>query len=346
MLLEFLETAWREPDEGIWEVRGARRHFTHSKVMAWVAFDRAVRTRRGARPRRAGRALARAARRDPRRGLRAGLRRRARLVHAVVRLAGARREPAADPARRLPARHRPARARHRRGDRARAARGRLRPPLPHARSRASTACLPARASSCRARSGSSTTRAARPPRRRARALRAAARPRNDVGLLAEEYDPTAGRLLGNFPQAFTHLALVNSAFNLAPHLPSPMHKRHAAGRGRGSGPAARVHRRSVLADRRGLIGPDLGGQTRCRTRSACSASSTQVHRGVLWLRPPPGSRPKREAAARGVRSRTRGRSSRRRSAQGSLRVAAATDCAARPTASATSRKHSGAQERR
>ena len=50
---------------------------------------------------------------------------------------------------------------------------------------------------------------------------------NDLGLLAEEYDPKAGRLLGNFPQAFTHLALVNSAFNLAPHLPSPMHKRHA-----------------------------------------------------------------------------------------------------------------------
>jgi GH15 family glucan-1,4-alpha-glucosidase len=41
-LLEFLESHWDEPDEGIWEVRGGRRHFTHSKVMAWVAFDRAV----------------------------------------------------------------------------------------------------------------------------------------------------------------------------------------------------------------------------------------------------------------------------------------------------------------
>jgi GH15 family glucan-1,4-alpha-glucosidase len=41
-LLDWLETGWREPDEGIWEVRGPRRHFTHSKVMAWVAFDRAV----------------------------------------------------------------------------------------------------------------------------------------------------------------------------------------------------------------------------------------------------------------------------------------------------------------
>ncbi len=43
-LLEFLEVAWRQPDSGIWEVRGPSRHFTHSKVMAWVAFDRAVRT--------------------------------------------------------------------------------------------------------------------------------------------------------------------------------------------------------------------------------------------------------------------------------------------------------------
>jgi GH15 family glucan-1,4-alpha-glucosidase len=43
-LLEWLETGWREPDYGIWEVRGEPRHFTHSKVMAWVAMDRAVRS--------------------------------------------------------------------------------------------------------------------------------------------------------------------------------------------------------------------------------------------------------------------------------------------------------------
>ena len=43
-LLEFLEEAWRRPDAGIWEVRGPARHFTHSKVMCWVAFDRAIRT--------------------------------------------------------------------------------------------------------------------------------------------------------------------------------------------------------------------------------------------------------------------------------------------------------------
>jgi GH15 family glucan-1,4-alpha-glucosidase len=41
-LLEHLEKVWTEPDTGIWEIRSAPRHFTHSKVMAWVAFDRAV----------------------------------------------------------------------------------------------------------------------------------------------------------------------------------------------------------------------------------------------------------------------------------------------------------------
>jgi GH15 family glucan-1,4-alpha-glucosidase len=42
-LMNFLETGWKQPDEGIWEVRGPRQHFTHSKVMAWLAADRAVR---------------------------------------------------------------------------------------------------------------------------------------------------------------------------------------------------------------------------------------------------------------------------------------------------------------
>ena len=41
-LMRFLEFNWQEPDEGIWEVRGGRKHFTHSKMMAWLAFDRAV----------------------------------------------------------------------------------------------------------------------------------------------------------------------------------------------------------------------------------------------------------------------------------------------------------------
>jgi GH15 family glucan-1,4-alpha-glucosidase len=42
VVLEYLSTVWRQPDEGLWEVRGGPQHFVHSKVMAWVAFDRAA----------------------------------------------------------------------------------------------------------------------------------------------------------------------------------------------------------------------------------------------------------------------------------------------------------------
>ncbi len=42
-IIEYVESIWREPDDGIWESRGPRRHYTYSKVMAWVVFDRAVR---------------------------------------------------------------------------------------------------------------------------------------------------------------------------------------------------------------------------------------------------------------------------------------------------------------
>ena len=53
--------------------------------------------------------------------------------------------------------------------------------------------------------------------------------RNDLGLLSEEYDPVAQRLLGNFPQAFTHVALVNSAFNLT-RAEKPAEQRAHAGK--------------------------------------------------------------------------------------------------------------------
>src|SRR3546814_4886393 len=42
VFMDFLESNWDEPDEGLWEMRGPRRDFTHSKIMAWVAMDRAV----------------------------------------------------------------------------------------------------------------------------------------------------------------------------------------------------------------------------------------------------------------------------------------------------------------
>ena len=55
---------WREPDNGLWEIRGEPQHFTHSRLMVWVAFDRAVHARRDLRPRGTGGEVAR----DPRRG--------------------------------------------------------------------------------------------------------------------------------------------------------------------------------------------------------------------------------------------------------------------------------------
>jgi GH15 family glucan-1,4-alpha-glucosidase len=52
--------------------------------------------------------------------------------------------------------------------------------------------------------------------------------RNDVGLLAEEYDPRARRQLGNFPQAFSHVALVSSAYNLSKAEPSKPARQRAS----------------------------------------------------------------------------------------------------------------------
>jgi GH15 family glucan-1,4-alpha-glucosidase len=49
--------------------------------------------------------------------------------------------------------------------------------------------------------------------------------RNDVGLLSEEYEPGTKRLLGNFPQAFSHLSLINTAYNLTVHPDRPAHHR-------------------------------------------------------------------------------------------------------------------------
>jgi GH15 family glucan-1,4-alpha-glucosidase len=101
-LLDFLTTRWQEPDEGIWEIRGPRRQFTHSKVMAWVAFDRAVKAVEDFDLPGSGRRVARAADAIHAQVCDRGLRRRARLLRPGLRLAEARRLAAADPPGRLP----------------------------------------------------------------------------------------------------------------------------------------------------------------------------------------------------------------------------------------------------
>ena len=244
-LMEFLEGAWDKPDEGIWEVRGPRRHFTHSKVLAWVAFDRAIEAVESFDLPGPVDRWRRIRARDPRRGLPRGLRRRAELVHAELRLDGARRVDAADPARRLPAARRPARRRHGRRDPARPdarrlrrcatrRRGQRRRRAHRRRGRVPAVLVLARRRAARCWAASDE---ARELFERLLAIR------NDLGLLSEEYDPHAKRLLGNFPQAFTHVGLVNSAYNLSHQRPM----RHE--------PAPTPTRRRTLSAARGIRRP-------------------------------------------------------------------------------------------
>jgi GH15 family glucan-1,4-alpha-glucosidase len=226
-LLAYLEDAWQEPDQGIWEIRSVPRHFVHSKVMAWVAFDRAVRTIEEQ-----GLEGDVDKWRDVRDTIHAQVCERGfdAKLGSFVRSYGSKELdasllllplvgflPASDPRIRgtieaieadlvedgLVLRYRT----HRKGvDGLPPGEGVF---LPCSFWLVDCYELIGRRDEARALFNRLVGLA------------------NDVGLLAEEYDPAAGRLLGNFPQAFTHLALVNSAFNVLPHLPSPMHRRHA-----------------------------------------------------------------------------------------------------------------------
>jgi GH15 family glucan-1,4-alpha-glucosidase len=215
-LLDWLEDGWRKEDAGIWEVRGPARHFTHSKVMAWVAFDRAVRFceefgRRGPVERwRAVREEIRAqvltrAWSDERQAftqsfgsndldasvllmplvgfLPAADERFAKSVDAI------RRELTVDG---LVARYRT------REDAAVDG-------LP----RGEGVFLPCSFWLAHVLALQGKVDEAREMFERLLDLR------NDVGLLSEEYDPVEGRLLGNFPQAFTHVTLVDTALVLS-----------------------------------------------------------------------------------------------------------------------------------
>jgi GH15 family glucan-1,4-alpha-glucosidase len=224
-ILAHLEKIWEQPDEGIWEVRSGRQHFTYSKVMAWVAFDRAVRTVESHGldgPAERWRAI-----RDE--------------IHADVCAKGWNEElgsftqsygsaeldasllllplvgflPADEP--RI------------RGTVEAVERELLQDGLVlrYRTREAGVDGLPPGEGvflpcsfwlcNCYALLGREADAHALFERLLGLA--------NDLGLLAEEYDPVGGRLLGNFPQAFTHLALVETAFTLAPHVPTPARQR-------------------------------------------------------------------------------------------------------------------------
>ena len=213
-LLDYLESCWTQSDNGIWEVRGPRRHYTHSKVMAWVAFDRAIKAVEQydlAGPVKRWRTVrAKIHAQICRKGYDA-------VRNSFVQYYGSREVDASlllmpivgflppdDP-------------------RVRGTLAAIRRDLVvdglviRYRSSPKVDALPAGEgvflpcsfwlvdNLCLAGYRAQAERLFK----RLLALR------NDVGLLAEEYDPTAPRQLGNFPQALTHMALIVSACNLS-----------------------------------------------------------------------------------------------------------------------------------
>jgi GH15 family glucan-1,4-alpha-glucosidase len=222
-LLEFLEGRWREPDEGIWEVRGPRRHFTHSKVLAWVAIDRAV---KGVEqfgldgPVERWRRLRAEIHRevcergyDPDRGTFTQSYGSRELDASLLLIALVGFLPPSDPRVRgtVEAIERELCQdgfvlRYPTGEEGEPVDG-----LP-GREGAFLACT-----FWLADNYALVGRVAEARGLFQRLLDL----RNEVGLLAEEYDPAAGRQLGNFPQAFSHVPLINTAMHLAEAGPDP-----------------------------------------------------------------------------------------------------------------------------
>jgi GH15 family glucan-1,4-alpha-glucosidase len=212
-LVEHLEMVWERPDKGIWEVRGPARQFTHSKVMCWVALDRAVKgVERFGQPgplerweRLRTRIHEDVCRHgyDPAQG-------------AFVQCYGA---PALDAAALLmsitgflPADDPRMLGTVRAIERELVHEGLVYRYRPDA---ADDGLPPGEGAFLACSFWLADNYALQGRRREACALfERLLGLGNDVGLLAEQYDPVARRQLGNFPQAFSHVALVNTAFNL------------------------------------------------------------------------------------------------------------------------------------
>jgi GH15 family glucan-1,4-alpha-glucosidase len=224
-LMDFLEGAWDKPDEGIWEVRGPRRDFTHSKVLAWVGFDRAVDTveRFGLpgpvdRWRRARAEIHEEVLREA-----FNVERNAFVQSygsdeldastLLIPLVGF--LPGDDPRvlgtidaiqRDLTRDGFVERYKPRERNEVDGLAGGEGVFLPCSFWLVDALLLAGRDDEARA------------------LFEKLLGVSNDLGLLAEEYDPVERRQLGNFPQAFTHVGLVNSAYNLSHHR-RPMHQR-------------------------------------------------------------------------------------------------------------------------
>jgi GH15 family glucan-1,4-alpha-glucosidase len=225
VMLDYLADAWSEPDEGIWEIRGGRRHFVHSKVMAWVAFDRAVRS-------------------SETQGVDGDVERWRELRDTIHREVCERGYDAERGSfiQSFDSKHLDASLL------LIPLVGFLPPDDPRVRATIEAVERELMRDGFVMRYRTEDPIDGLPPGEGVflpcsfwlvdclellgrhddahalfeRLLGVA----NDLGLMAEEYDPAEKRLLGNFPQAFTHLALVNSAFNVLPHLPTSRQRRH------------------------------------------------------------------------------------------------------------------------
>jgi GH15 family glucan-1,4-alpha-glucosidase len=242
MLLQFLEEHWEEPDEGLWEVRGPRRHFVHSKVMAWVAFDRAVHSaeREGLPgPVRRWRQVRDRIHQqvcdkgyDPVRGAFTQYYGSAELDAAVLLIPEVGFLPPEDP--RVVSTVEAIRRELMTGGLLR------RYQLPESSDGASGPDGLAGSEGAFLACSFWLVNALHMTGREDDARELFGRLlslRNDVGLLSEEYDPRYGRQVGNTPQAFSHVPLIQAALNLGAH--EPAHCRRPGGRRPPRPPATR-----------------------------------------------------------------------------------------------------------
>jgi len=212
-LVKFVEEVWDMPDEGIWEVRGPRQHFTHSKVMAWVALDRAIKSavkyKLEAPLERWRKVRAAIHHRVCQEGFNSKLNSFVQSFHSdlldasVLMIPAVGFLPPEDPRVRGTI---TAIERHlcREGFVLRYDSDKTEDGLPSGEG----AFLP-----CSFWLADNYALAGEMDKAYELFDRLIGL-RNDLGLLSEEYDPRAKRLVGNFPQAFTHLSLINTALNL------------------------------------------------------------------------------------------------------------------------------------
>jgi GH15 family glucan-1,4-alpha-glucosidase len=230
VLLEFLESHWRDPDDGIWEVRGERRHFVHSKVMAWAAVDRAVKAVENFGldgpvddwKRLRGEIFDEVCDRgyDTRRDTFTQYYGSRELDAALLLMPAVGFLPAKD-------------------KRITGTVGAIERELCHdgfvrrytmtKRTQRLDGLPPGEGAFLPCTFWLADAHLLAGQRDEGRAIfERLLGLRTDLGLLAEEYDPEAGRLVGNFPQALSHLALVNTALDLASDS-GPSHRRGRSG---------------------------------------------------------------------------------------------------------------------